>query len=66
MSSGGERAFLAVPEIAWSGADPALPHLVVPDLLSPEEMGEACVLGTTMAQLSACVLGQILCPSARL
>lgn len=36
--------------------------------LSPEEMGEACVLGTTMARLSPCVLGlgQIWCSSAHL
>ena len=61
MSSRWERAFLAVPETASSCAEPALPHLMVPDLLSPEEMGEACVLGTTMARLSPHVsgLGQI-------
>lgn len=44
MSSGRERAFLAVLETSWSCADLALAHLVVPDLLSPNEMGEGCVL----------------------
>lgn len=68
MSSGGKRDFLAVPETGWSCADPALPPLVVPDLLSPDEMGEVCVLGTPMAQLSPRVpgLGQVWCLSAHL
>lgn len=57
MSSGMERALLAVPETSWSCADPALPPIVVPALLSPGEMGEVCVLGTAVARLSPCVLG---------